>query len=125
MTSGLYQLKSGCQGVNVCSYHWPGVPSASVTRVHAGPPKIARQLLGGSSPFGPLPSRNQYRARSGEPGPAVVGDDVEHDADAALFGGGHQPIEIVEISVHRLDIEVVGDVVAVIALRRREARRQP
>ena len=34
------------------------------------PPKIARQLFGGSSPLGPLPSLNQKRARSGEPGAA-------------------------------------------------------
>ncbi|SKX95419.1 Uncharacterised protein [Mycobacteroides abscessus subsp. abscessus] len=55
----------------MCRYHWPGVPSASVTRSHAGPPKMLTQLFGGSSPFSPRPSRKMYRARSGLPGPAA------------------------------------------------------
>ena len=38
-TAGFSQLKSGCSGANRCRYHWPGVPSGSVTRVQAGPPK--------------------------------------------------------------------------------------
>jgi len=45
-------IKIGCSLVNMCRYHWP-----SGTRVHAGPPKWFCQLVGGSSPFGPLPSR--------------------------------------------------------------------
>ena len=44
----------------------------------------------------------------------MVGDDVEHDLDAALLGGGRRAVEVVERAVLRLDVEVVGDVVAVI-----------
>ena len=51
-TSGFFQFQSGCSLVNMCRYHWP-----SGTRVHAGPPKLAIQSVGGWSPFGPLPSR--------------------------------------------------------------------
>ncbi len=57
-TSGLVQSKSGWVVSNRWRYHWPGLPSASVTRVQAGPPKLLRQLLGASSPFSPAPSRN-------------------------------------------------------------------
>ena len=70
-TSGLAQLKSGCSGANRCRYHSPGVPSGSVTRVQAGPPKIDCQSFGGRSPPGPRPGRNQNRSRSAEPGPAA------------------------------------------------------
>ena len=74
-TSGLPQLKSGCCGANRCRYHSPwvpsGVPSGALTRVHAGPPKIERQLLGGRPPPGPRPGRNQNLARSADPGPAA------------------------------------------------------
>ncbi len=57
-TTGFFQLKSGCELSKMCRYHWPGVPSGSVTRVHASPPNTEGQLFGGSSPFSPLPSRN-------------------------------------------------------------------
>ncbi len=70
-TSGLPQLKSGCSGANRCRYHSPGVPSGSVTRVQAGPPKIDCQLFGGWSPPGPLPGRNQNLSRAADPGPAA------------------------------------------------------
>ena len=53
------QSKSGCDESKRCRYHWPGVPSASMTRVQAGPPKTDSQLFGGSSPCSPLPSRNR------------------------------------------------------------------
>ena len=69
--SGLSQFQSGWLMSNRCRYHWPGVPSGSVVRVHAGPPKIEAQLLGGSSPSAPRPSRKTYRSRSGEPGAAA------------------------------------------------------
>ncbi len=64
-TSGLSQLKSGCSGANRCRYHSP-----SAIRVHAGPPKIDVQSLGGSSPFSPRPGRKWKRSRSAEPGSA-------------------------------------------------------
>ena len=55
----------------------------------------------------------------------MVRDDVEQDLDRSLRRVGDEAIEVVERAVRRLDVEVVGDVVAVIALWRREARRQP
>lgn len=54
---GVVPVDVGLFGANRCRYHWPGVPSASVTRVQAGPPKTEGQLFGGSSPCAPLPSR--------------------------------------------------------------------
>ena len=62
-TSGLVQSRSGCSGVNRCRYHWPGRPSASVTRVQAGPPKPLVQSLGGSLAVGPA------AVTEDEPGP--------------------------------------------------------
>ncbi len=69
-TSGLSQLTSGCEESNRCRYHWPGLPSASVTRVQADPPNTEAQLFGGCEPSSPAPSRNMYRARSALPGSA-------------------------------------------------------
>ena len=56
-TSGCFQFRSGWVTSKMCRYHWPGVPSASVTRVQPRPPKTEGQLFGGSSPFAPCPSR--------------------------------------------------------------------
>ena len=47
----------------------------------------------------------------------MVRHDVEHDADAAIFCFVQRAVEIGERSVLRLDVEVVGDVVAMIGLR--------
>ena len=68
-TLGWSQLKSGCSGANRCRYQSPGVPSGLVVRVQVGPPNSPTQSVGGSSPFGPRPGRNQNRSRSGAPGP--------------------------------------------------------
>ncbi len=38
-TSGCSQFRSGCSGANMCRYQGPALPSASVTRVQALPPK--------------------------------------------------------------------------------------
>ena len=54
-TTWLSQFRSGCSEANRCRYHSPGVPSALVVRVQAGPPKTLRQSFGGSSPSTPLP----------------------------------------------------------------------
>ena len=70
-TAGFSQFQSGWEMSNMCRYHWPGVPSGFVDRVQAGPPKTEPQLLGGSSPCSPRPSRKMYRSRSGEPGAAA------------------------------------------------------
>src|ERR1700704_2800412 len=66
-TSGLAQLKSGCSGANRCRYHSPGVPSGAVVLVHAGPPKIDGQSVGGRAP---PPRRPAGGGRAGRGGPA-------------------------------------------------------
>ena len=63
-TSSLTQFRSGWVWSNKCRYHCPHDPSGSLTRVHAGPPKIDSQLLGGSSPASPLPSTKWKRRRA-------------------------------------------------------------
>ena len=55
----------------------------------------------------------------------VVGDEVQHDLDAVLVRGRHQRVEVVHRPERRVDRAVVGDVVAEVAHRRREERRQP
>jgi hypothetical protein len=56
---------------------------------------------------------------------AVVRHDVHQDADVAVVGMRHESVEGGQIAVHGLDVEIVGDVVAVIVLRRGVTRRQP
>jgi hypothetical protein len=55
----------------------------------------------------------------------MVGDDVHHDADSQGPGVPDERVELVEIAVRGLDVEVVGDVVPVIGLRRWVARVEP
>ena len=91
---GCRQSKSGCPGSNRCRYHWPGVPSASVTRVQAGPPKIdspvgSAAAVAVRSPFPsrkmiPGPLRRPGRGRAAPPGTrragrGVVGHHVHED----------------------------------------------
>ena len=90
--------------------------------VAAGAPTVAEV-----EPF-TLGRTGRRRQRRPEPrvfGAAVVGDDVHHDPDADGACVPHERIELVEIAVVGLDVEVVGDVVAVIDLRRRVARVEP
>ncbi|GGW94003.1 hypothetical protein GCM10010353_06680 [Streptomyces chryseus] len=56
---------------------------------------------------------------------AVVGDDVQQHLDAEPPGGGDQQVELGEITEDRVDVAVVGDVVAVVVLRRGVERAQP
>ena len=56
---------------------------------------------------------------------AVVGDDVHHDPDAERACVADKGVELLEIAVVGLDVEVVGDVVPVVGLRRRVARIEP
>ena len=91
----------------------------------------ATQLLGG------FPSRQRYQSRLGLSREArdsceprvqvrgVVGDEVQHDLDPVLVRGRHQRVEVVHRPERRVDRAVVGDVVAEVAHRRREERRQP
>ena len=55
----------------------------------------------------------------------MVGDDVHHDPDADRACLADERVEVAEVAVVGLDAEVVGDVVAVIGLRRRVARVEP
>jgi hypothetical protein len=55
----------------------------------------------------------------------VIQNHFDDDADAALVGGGKKNFEIVERSVTGVDGGVVGDVIAVIAKRRGEKRKEP
>ncbi len=56
---------------------------------------------------------------------AVVGDDVEQQLEPEPVGVGDQPVEFREVAVDRVDAAVVGDVVAVVVLRRRVERAEP
>ena len=55
----------------------------------------------------------------------VVDDELGDDADAAAVRFGDEVIEVVERAVARMDVLVVGDVVAVVSQRRRVERQQP
>ncbi len=131
--SGLRQFQSGCSGVNMCRYHWP-----SATRVQAGPPNMACQLLGGSLPSGPRPAAKWKRARAGLPGELSrasrnhgcsleqwLGTMSREHLDAEPPGRRHQLVELVEVAEDRVDVAVVGDVVAVVVLRRGVEGAQP
>ncbi len=56
---------------------------------------------------------------------AVVGDDVQQDPDTEAVGGAHQPVELGEVAEDRVDVAVVGHVVAVVVLRRGVERAEP
>ena len=55
----------------------------------------------------------------------VVEDHVEHQADAVRRSLRNQRLEVFHRAEARGDRAIVGDVVAIIALRRREERREP
>ena len=55
----------------------------------------------------------------------VVGDEVQQDPDPALVCRGDQRVEVRQGAEHGIDVAVVGDVVAEVAHRRPEDRRQP
>ena len=55
----------------------------------------------------------------------VVDDQLDHHLHAALVGGVEELLEVVDGAVGRVDVDVVGDVVAVVAQRRGEERQQP
>lgn len=56
---------------------------------------------------------------------AVVGDDVEQQLESEAAGVGHQQVELGQVTVDRVDVAVVGDVVTVVVLRRRIERAEP
>ena len=55
----------------------------------------------------------------------VVAYQLVDDADAPAVGLTHELVDIAQCAVHRVDVGVVGDVVAVVAHRRRVERQQP
>ena len=68
------------------------------------------------------------RAGLDKPGMAiagVVGNDVEHDFDTALVRLANQAVDVGERAERRLDIAVVGNVVAEVGVRRDRDRAQP
>ncbi len=122
----------------MCRYHWPGVPSASVTRVQAGPPKTDFQLFGGSfagraRAVAEEVARSLDGAGRGcqsglEPDVRVGGvvrDEVDDDPHAELVRALLHPVEVGERSEQRVDVAVVGHVVAGVLLRRGEERGEP
>ena len=96
----------------------------------------ARPVVGQASRPGPA-SRQMYQSRLGLSREArdstnhgcsserVVGDEVEDDPQAAAVGLADQRVEVVERPEQRVDVAVVGDVVAEVRHRRAEDRRQP
>ncbi len=130
-TSSFDQSRSGWFGVNRWRYH----DAVGSSHVQAGPcDSAACQLLGGVSGS---PSRQTYqsrcrrvdrRTRLDEPRmlvARVVRHPVEHDPDVAPVRLGDEAIELLEVTEDRVDVAVVGDVVAVVDHRRGEHRRQP
>ena len=130
-TSGLSQLRSGCWGRKVCRYHC----SVASSQVHAGPPpKAAGQLLGGRLRRAVVPAvpvalgRVARRAALDEPRVlvgGVVGHPVQQHADVARVRIGEQRVEGREVAEERVDVAVVGHVVAEVGHRRAVDRRQP
>ncbi len=55
----------------------------------------------------------------------VVDDQLDEDADVPRVRRVDEPLEVVERAVARMDAQVVGDVVAVVAQRRGEEGQQP
>ena len=55
----------------------------------------------------------------------VVDDELGDHADVAVVGGGEEAPELAQVAVVGVDRAVVGDVVAVVAQRRRVERQQP
>ena len=104
-TSGLSQFRSGCSASKMCRYHWPGLPSASMIRVHAGPPKMLGQLFGGCAPSSPATVAEDVAlalvaAGAGGQGglkprvrrTGVVGHQVHRHLDPAACAASDQPV---------------------------------
>ena len=66
--------------------------------------------------------------RSLEPGMligGVIDDQLDHDLQAACMRLAQELTKVLHGAVVRMHAQVVGDVVAVVAQRRREERQQP
>jgi hypothetical protein len=55
----------------------------------------------------------------------VVGHQVDEQPQAAVVAGRQQPVEPRQVAVERVDVAVVGHVVAEVGLGRRVERRDP
>jgi hypothetical protein len=55
----------------------------------------------------------------------MVRDEIQDHFDAAAMCLGDQPIEVVHVTEDRIDIDVIGDIVAKVGHRRSEDRRNP
>lgn len=89
-----------------------------------------RKFLIGIGPDIEVALRRSRRrlARALEPGMligGVVDDELDDDADIALVGGVDEGSEILHRPIIGANIAVVGDVVAVVASRRRKERQKP
>ena len=137
-TFGLSQLRSGWPGANRCRYHSPAVPSGFLVRVQAGPPKMDDQLFGGSSPCSPRPGRNQNRSRTAAPGPASSASLNHGFASEQWLGTMSTMIRMPSACAswisasasasgaeQRVDLAVVGHVVAGVGHRRGVPRVEP
>ena len=111
------------------------VLAARLVELPGGAGEAERQLFGsrgrrrGRAPPVPVALRAvRRRARLDEPRVlvgGVVDDEVHHELHAARVDRGEQRVEVGERAEHRVDVLVVGDVVAVVVLRRGVDRRQP
>ena len=55
----------------------------------------------------------------------VLRHQIQDHADAARSGAGHKSQEVVEGAVSRIDLQVIGDVIAVVAVGRGMEGQQP
>ena len=130
--SGFHQLRSGCSGTKWCRYHWPVASS----KLHAGPPKRALPVVREARRRAPGVGPHVPVAVGGVTGGAgveeprvlvarVVRDQVDQHADVPLRRGGDQLVEVGQRAERRVDVAVVGDVVAPVLVRRDGDRVQP
>ena len=130
-TLGWSQLKSGCSGRTGAGTSRRGCRPGSWCGSRSSPPNSPTQSVGGWSPFSPRPGRNQNRSRSRRAGPAgerrlepgvrvgaVVGHDVDDDPDAQRVRLRDQRLGLGQGAEDRVDVAVVGHVVAGVGHRR-------
>ena len=119
-------------------YHWPGVPSGSVMRSQAGPPKTESQSDGGDLAVLALAvpedvavtGGGALRGREGllepfVPVRGVVRDDVGDQLDAGGVQRGGHLVEVLQGAELRVHVAVVVDVVAAVGERRGVERAEP
>ena len=55
----------------------------------------------------------------------VIRHEIHNDPDLTLLALRNHVIEVVQVSIHRVDVSIIGNVIAKIHLRRRIARSDP